>query len=229
MDRTKVKEMNKSKFGLYLWLLLLIILAVNMASAEGLSVSLKRTNPGIIDVKSAELIFDVVNTDPYTKIEGFILCQSPDDLLISSTLGASQGSGSQYLSPRFIMEEAPSQQSIYLTLESGYPGDYSANCILKYIPFKTMNNESIYVKMNLDETANPFDSDYRQIRLDKNIPFISVSNSDVYCPPNKAECRVSELVILRAINNRLLEGCIIVLSAAILVMLLIIIRKRRFL
>ena len=84
-------------------LYVLVVMALLLASqvyAEGLSLQLKRTNPGIASKKSAEIIFDVVNTDMTHKIEGFIWCRSPDDVTISSTMGAASGSGAQYVSQR---------------------------------------------------------------------------------------------------------------------------------
>ncbi|MBD3248520.1 hypothetical protein GF336_00560, partial [Candidatus Woesearchaeota archaeon] len=96
-------------------LVMLVLMALVLASnvyAEGLSLQLKRTNPGIAGEKSAEIIFDVVNTDMTHELEGFIWCRSPDDVAISSTMGAASGSGAQYVSQKFFMDEGPSQKAI---------------------------------------------------------------------------------------------------------------------
>ena len=169
---------------------LTLLMLVQGVLADGLSVQLKRTNPGIVDIKSAELIFDVVNMDLNNELEGFLLCRSPDDVTISSTLGVGSGSGAQYISPKFEMNEGPSQKSISLTIDSEIEGDMRSGCILKYVPFHketkvtevydnitnvTIINEDtqkVFQKMNGATTLNPLDKDYRELRLDKNIPFV---------------------------------------------------------
>ena len=40
---------------------LVLTLSVGLVIADGLSIQLKRTNPGIVGEKSAEIIFDIVN------------------------------------------------------------------------------------------------------------------------------------------------------------------------
>ena len=85
------------KKTMYLFVVLALLL-ISQAYAEGLSLQLKRTNPGIAGKKAAEIIFDAVNTDMTHKIEGFIWCRSPDDVFVSSTMGAASGSGAQCVS-----------------------------------------------------------------------------------------------------------------------------------
>src|SRR5574342_1384370 len=149
---------KKTLLGVMLAIFLLVLPAVY---GNGLSISLKRTNPGIVGVKPAELIFDIVNTDTEHKLTGFILCRSPDDVQISSTLGLSSGSGAQYISPIFELDVAPSQKAVYFTVESNYPGDYAANCIFEYIPYRLLDGNKRYLKMNLEETVAIKESDYR--------------------------------------------------------------------
>lgn len=181
----------------FLIFVLLIILLSTFGSAAGLSVNLKRTNPGIAGIKPSEIIFDIVNTDIDHKIEGFILCRSPDDVTMSSTLGLASGSGSQYISPLFNIDSAPSQKSVYFLIESNYPRDYTTDCILKYIPYRLENNNTVYLKMNLDYTTSVKDSDYRQLRLNKNIPMIGAKDSYIsaYCPRGKSTCTAEEVII----------------------------------
>ena len=177
--------------------LILIVLAQAVA-ASGLSVALKRTNPGIVGAKSAELIFDVVNTNMDYNVQGFILCRSPDDVSISSSLGVGSGSGAQYISPLFTMDKAPSQKAIYLTVDSTIPGDYNSNCIIKYVFFREINGKKTYLKMNLEETDILKDSSYSEIRLDKNIPFVQVDDyANVFCPGDETSCTTSNVVITR--------------------------------
>lgn len=116
--------------------LVMAIMLVGSVSAAGLSIQLKRTNPGIAGEKSAELIFDVVNTDFNNKIEGFLWCRSPDDSVVSSSIGVGSGSGAQYVSEKFYMDSGPSQKAISLTIEADSPGDKNTGCTIKYAPYK---------------------------------------------------------------------------------------------
>ena len=116
--------------------LVLSLFLIGTVYGAGLSIQLKRTNPGIAGEKSAEIIFDIVNTDMSHKIEGFIWCRSPDDAVVSSVLGVGSGSGAQYVGPKFIMDVGPSQKSMSLTIDADTPGDKRAGCTVKYAPFK---------------------------------------------------------------------------------------------
>jgi hypothetical protein len=192
---------------------------------SGLSISLKRTNPGIVGVKPAELIFDIVNTDVDHRLTGFILCRSPDDVQISSTLGLSSGSGSQYVSPVFELDVAPSQKAVYFTVDSNYPGDYSANCIFKHIPYREVNGNKVYLKMNLEETETIKESDYREIRLDKNVPFVQVDQyANAYCP--KPDCKSSEVITVIDKTSNLFFYLSVVLIIGIIVLLALILRNK---
>lgn len=117
-------------------LLAVIVLLVSSVSAATLSVQLKKTNPGIAGKKAATLIYDVVNMDTEHLVRGFIVCQSPDDVLVTSSYGAGTGTGAQYVSPFLTMDKGPYQSSMTLTVESDSVGDKQAGCIFKYIPYK---------------------------------------------------------------------------------------------
>ncbi|RJQ21706.1 hypothetical protein C4580_02000 [Candidatus Woesearchaeota archaeon] len=143
-------------------------------TANAPSIQIKRTNPGIAGVKPAEIIFDVVNTDLNAKVEGFLLCKSPDDATISSSLGIGSGSGAQYFSPKFTMDQGPSQKSITLTLESSRPGDRRVDCSIKYAPYKeqTANAEPIRAYFKTDGTiTTKIEDAARELRLDKTVAF----------------------------------------------------------
>lgn len=204
--------MNKTKFGTCIALMLLLL--VQVVAADGLSLQLKRTNPGIAGTKSAELIFDVVNTDLSTELEGFLLCKSPDDVTISSTLGVGSGSGAQYISPKFVMDKGPSQKAISIVLESEIKGDMRTGCILKYIPFTTETTETEiydnttnqtetqtsvkkqYIKMNGEIIDTAQDKDYRELRLDKTVPFVEKqSGVDVSCEEGQTHCKAEDVKI----------------------------------
>ena len=184
--------------------------------ADGLSIQLKRTNPGIAGEKSAELIFDIVNTDFNNKIEGFLFCKSPDDAIVSGTTGVGSGSGAQYVGEKFIIDFGPSQKAMTLTLEADTPGDKRTGCIVKYAPFKETTKETVkeetvnnvttnvtstvttrqYIKLNGNLASTLEDSEYREIRLDKTVPFVSASKSaTVKCPEGKTDCKASEVDI----------------------------------
>jgi len=146
--------------------------------AEGdVSLQFKSSTPGIAGEKSAEIIFDVVNTDLTHKIEGFLWCQTPDNTVVSSSLGAGAGSGAQYISPIITMNEGPSQKSITLTLDTAYEGTYDAKCYIKYIPYLLSNTTKSFLKMNGVYTETVTDSDYRLLRLDNLIEIRGASKS----------------------------------------------------
>ena len=281
--------------------LVMAVLLVGSVSAAGLSIQLKRTNPGIAGEKSAEIIFDVVNTDFNNKIEGFLWCRSPDDAVISSSIGVGSGSGAQYVSEKFYMDTGPSQKAISLTMEADSVGDKKTGCTIKYAPYKetavegetktedinyegtigltetdvsgykikmvsftpevegttdeeTNENteaqpakakisvngipkeigsgssatiggldvelvsateesadvvitgkmtstsggsvEKQYIKMNGDLVDSLTDDQYREIRLDKTVPFVKApKNAEVKCPEGKETCKSSEVDI----------------------------------
>lgn len=122
-------------------ILVAMLLLAGSAMAADLSIQLKRTNPGIAGERSAELIFSVANMDMTHKVQGFLLCRSPDDATVGSTLGAGVGSGAQYLSPMFTMDKGPAEESMALTLDAVSKGDKRADCTIKYIPYKEESEE----------------------------------------------------------------------------------------
>jgi hypothetical protein len=209
-------------------LVFMFLLVLPPVLANGLSISLKRTNPGIVGIKPAEMIFDIVNTDTDYKLNGFVLCKSPDDVQVSSTLGLGSGSGAQYISPMFELDTAPSQKAVYFTIEASSEGDYATNCIFKYIPYREENGEKIYLKMNLEETTELKDSNYREIRLDKTVPFLELSQDYVnaYCPKGKSECKASEVILVKPATNNILLYLSIVLAVGIFILLVILKRSK---
>lgn len=177
-----------------IWILVIVsLLALSAVSAQ-LSVQLKRTNPGIAGVKNAELIFDVVNTDFTHEIEGFLWCQSPDDAVVSSSYGAGSGSGAQYVSPKFMMDVGPSQEAMTITLDADSPGDKSAGCSIKYIPFR-MTEEGVkeYLTIGEEYAETVVDADYRVEYLDKTLPFARSCVVDLSCPGGAAHCSWEDL------------------------------------
>ena len=288
--------MNNSRLGVLYALTVMLLLST--VAASGLSVQLKRTNPGIAGQKSAELIFDIVNTDFANKIEGFLWCNSPDDAVVSSTMGVASGSGAQYLSPRFTMDTGPAQKSISLTMSSDSAGDKRTGCTVKYAPYvetvgeptevtrdisydgsitktittvsdvdvslvsfvpgteKTENQSAVpakaivkvenaeqeiavgesklfgdltvevlsasaesanvkitgtvayasdpvvskrYIKMNGEFAEQLTDDQYREIRLDKTIPFVNApADAEVSCPEGKTTCGYNEVQVVSA-------------------------------
>ena len=200
-------------------LAVLSLLMLSTATAQ-LSVQLKRTNPGIAKEKNAELIFDIVNTDITHQVEGFLWCKSPDDAVISSTYGVGAGSGAQYVSPKFRMDEGPSQEAMTITVDSDSAGDKRTGCYVKYIPFEVNLVTSVvtktvvdpetqeeteveeevttevrqYLKLNGEYVDEVRDQDYREIRLDKTVPFVRQGVSGTpKCPEGQTSCTADEI------------------------------------
>jgi len=106
------------------------------------------------------------------RMDGFILCRSPDNAVVSSSLSAGSGSGAQYISPRFTMDVGPSQRALSITLDSDSVGDVRSGCLIKYMPFKEVDGAKKFLKMSGTYTSKPTDSDYRIMRLDKTVSFV---------------------------------------------------------
>lgn len=159
----------------------LLALCLSSFAFADLSIQEKATNVGIAGEKPATLIFDVVNIDTEHKASGFLLCMSPDNAQVSSSLGAGSGSGAQYVSPFFELDTAPDQESITLTVEANMPGDKDAGCQIKYIPFKEVDGVKQYQKMNLEYVDEAKDSDYIILALRKSLQFdAKVVESDIF-------------------------------------------------
>lgn len=190
-----------------LWIMVIVsLLMLSTVSAE-LSVQLKRTNPGVPRVQPSELIFDVVNTDLTHQVQGFLLCQSPDDAVISSTYGVGSGSGAQYLSPVFFMDVGPTQEAMTLTLNADSPGDKRASCSIKYIMFKMVETQVVdeetgestteevkqYLKIDGEYGETADDVDYLVYEFDKTVPFVRPCVEDVACPSGTTHCTYEDL------------------------------------
>ena len=284
-------------------LTLITLVLVSHVHAEGLSLQLKRTNPGIAGEKAAEIIFDVVNTDMTHKLEGFIWCRSPDDVTISSTMGAASGSGAQYVSQKFFMDEGPSQRAISLVIDADTAGDKRTGCIVKYAPYtedkvvqedtakitKEVTEEAIsfsdvemkMIKRNESDIIQTFlvlndkeylvangdlikfgdleiavkkveeenikvdiaertestdsqksyltmnglyvgklkDSQYREIRLDKTIPFVEApKTADVRCPEGQTYCKSDEVEVSETKSRYYIYAIVAGLLAVLLIL-----------
>ncbi len=150
-----------------IWVLVVVFTCLASVVSADVSMQIKRIGPGIVGVTDGEVIFDLVNTDMTHQAEGFLLCQSPDDAVISSTMGAGTGSGAQYVSPKFRIDEAPSQKAMALSIGSDTAGMKQVSCEIKYIHLKNGK----YLKATGIYTDSPLDSDYKVIRLDKTVNF----------------------------------------------------------
>jgi hypothetical protein len=198
--------------------LLFLILFTSLVFAAP-SVTIKRTNPGIAGEKAAEIIYDVINIDTDHSLEGFIWCRSSDDIRIASVMGVASGSGAQYAGPKFEMEPGPSQKAIYITIESDIAGDYLTGCTLKYAPFKIINGTRCYQKQNLEYSCERVDSVFREITLDKTVPFVnSGTTGDVYCPIGNSDCKLSN-VIINTINDESKSNTLTIILILIVIIL----------
>lgn len=135
------------------------------------SVVLKRSSSGIVDVRPVELIFDVVNTDFDNELEGFLLCEIPDDTTVESSVGSASGWGAQYVSERFVIDSAPSQKGITVTLNSKKYGKYEMNCKIKYTIINKEGNKYNFNSCVFEEQTT--DENYNSIIIDKKVQFYS--------------------------------------------------------
>ncbi len=160
----------------------LLVLLSASGFAETISAQLKSMK---VEGNKAVLIYDIVNMDTQHYVEGFLLCKTPDDLIVSSSLGAAAGSGAQYVSSKFTIKPGPAQKSIELYVESTTPGRKYLECMIKYIPFRqeeiVEGNRTVvkryYLLMNGEETEDVSDSDYRVLNLNEVIDFKAGSSA----------------------------------------------------
>ncbi|MFH1638019.1 MAG: LNR domain-containing protein [Candidatus Woesearchaeota archaeon] len=104
--------------------------------AKAIGVTLKRIAPGIIGKEDGEVIFEISNNDPNHKLEGILGCEIPNDVIVTSTIGAAAGDLSKYLSERFTLDPAPSMKSITLRLSSQSEGNKYVKCDADYVLYK---------------------------------------------------------------------------------------------
>lgn len=154
------------------------------------AVEIKRTNPGVVGNKSAEIIFDVVNVDMVNNLEGFFRCTSPDDAEVSAATGI-DSSAAQYVSPIFTLDNGPSQKSITLTFESVIAGEKKIECVLKYCFFKyqkilsgTIKN---YVRSDGIIVREKSDSIFNESKHVKSVCFFLPGEEPTECPPVKPQ------------------------------------------
>lgn len=114
------------------------------------TVSIKSTSNGIVSKQSATIIFDVSNQDMDHSMEARMSCISPDGVTVAASLGSSQGTGGQYISPVFTMEPG-TIKAITLTIASTMAGMKYSGCTVRYVPFLTQNGTKQYYKPNLGE------------------------------------------------------------------------------
>ena len=213
-----------------LWpVIALLLVSISLGQ---LSVELVETHPGIAAEQSGELLFDNKNTDVTHEIEGFLLCRSPDDAVVSSSYGTVM-SGAQYVSSKFQIDEGPSYESMMLRVASNTPGDKRTGCVVKYIPYKvsvtrimTTNPDGSpqqalqevrqYLRLNGEYVGeeNLQDGDYREIRLDRTVPFVPSGFPGVpQCPPGKSSCTAAELAPSQLDSqDNLSEQCILMVG-----------------
>lgn len=161
---------KKILFGLLLALFISPILAYTTPT-----VSIKDTSDGIVSKQSATVIFDVSNQDMDHSMEARMSCISPDGVTVSASLGASQGTGGQYISPTFIMEPG-TVEAITLTITSTKAGTKYSGCTVRYLPFRTINGTKNYLKVNLgtyvpEETGMLKDPMYNDLTVGDSVDF----------------------------------------------------------
>ncbi|MBS3163981.1 hypothetical protein J4439_00965 [Candidatus Woesearchaeota archaeon] len=97
------------------------------------TVLVKRIADGVVSGPDAEIVFDIVNEDPNHKMEGFLACEIPSDVVVTTTRGASSGEQARYISEVFILDYAPMRRSMALSLSARTKGVRVVTCSLKYV------------------------------------------------------------------------------------------------
>ena len=76
----------------------------------------------------------------------------------------------------------------------------------------------MYQKMNGEYVASLEDSQYRQLRLDKTIPFVEKKMSNPQCPEGKTNCKVAEVI---DVGGTAIPMNYIIIGAIVLVLLVV--------
>lgn len=188
-------------------LLVIFLLTISTVSAS-VAIQLKETVPGIVMKQTALLKYDIVNMDTEHMIKGFLVCQSSDDIRITSSFGAGIGTGQQYVSPFLTFDKGPFQSAMTLTIDADSTGDKNPGCVLKYIPYKEVAGgggiSKIYLKINGEYISELKDADYRELRLDKTAPFVT-GMKDPQCPEGKEHCKANEVIDMAQITEVIIK------------------------
>ncbi|MDP2908034.1 MAG: hypothetical protein Q8O03_08950 [Nanoarchaeota archaeon] len=126
---------------LLLFLVIILILPITYAQSGNVTkpfaVSEPDTNLNGRNIESLEpdIIFDVTNSDPNHKLEGYLSCPIPNDMAIAQVEGAEYLKGFITTS-RFVLDTAPHSKSIEFKIERLNKGIVFLNCSLNYALFK---------------------------------------------------------------------------------------------
>ena len=126
----------------------------------------KALTQGIIGTKDAEIVFEVSNEDAQHKIEGFLACDVPSDIIVTSSIGAATGEEAQYMTQKFTLDPSPSRKSMSLRFSSFDEGHKLITCSLKYAFFLKhgyLTQHGQYVK-DISEA-------YQEVTINRDISF----------------------------------------------------------
>jgi hypothetical protein len=135
------------------------------ASVKAPNVITKRVTPGTINVQDGEIVFEISNEDPNHKLKGYLACDIPNDVIVTSSIGAATGEEAQYISPTFTVDPAPARESMSLRLSTQNEGSKYVRCSINYALFKEGKG---YV--TTDGEYGP-DIKYQQVTVNRDIVF----------------------------------------------------------
>lgn len=134
-------------------------------SAKAPNVVTKRVTAGTINVQDGEIVFEIINEDPNHKLEGYLSCDIPSDVIVTGSMGAATGEQAQYIGQTFTVDPAPARESMSLRLSSQNEGSKNVRCSINYVLFKEGKG---YVTIGGQYSS---DKNYQQIIVNRDIQF----------------------------------------------------------
>jgi len=145
----------------------LLILFAGFALAD-LSVQVRDKTNGEPGKSPASFTLEVTNGDSEHKTMGFLLCEIPQGVTFSSTLGEGAGSAVAYSSPLLLLDSLETRQ-VVLSMASAERTSFETDCRVRYLPYKTVNGEKQYLKQDGSYTDKSNDEDYRSIQIEQSM------------------------------------------------------------
>ncbi len=126
----------------------------------------KRVSSGVIGQSDGEIVFEVSNEDPNHNLQGYLTCDIPSDMVVTSAMGAATGEQVQYISQKFIIDPAPGSESMSLRLSSAKPGDKYIRCTVNYVLY---SEEKGYISIGGQYSSN---IKYQEITVNRDVSFL---------------------------------------------------------
>lgn len=137
-------------------------------SVKAPNVITKRVTAGTINVQDGAIVFEISNEDPNHKLEGYLSCDIPSDVIVTGSMGAATGEQAQYIGQTFIVDPAPARESMSLRLSSQNEGSKNIRCSINYVLFKEGKG---YITSNGQYSA---DKKYQQVTVIRDIQFMKL-------------------------------------------------------